>query len=151
MSDFQSVDEILDFAIDREVEANVFYLQLAQRMEKDWMKEVFVEFAEQELGHKYKLERVKEGNFLLPAKEKVQDLKIGDYMVDMEVRDDMDFQDALVVAMKREKAAFKLYMDLAASTDDAGLISTFEALAQEEAKHKLWMETQYDEYVLTED
>ncbi len=151
MSKFGSVDEILDFAIAREEEANAFYLGLAQRMDKPWMSEVFEGFAEQELRHKFKLERVKDGKILLPAQEKVIDLKIADYLVEMPVSDDMSYQDALTVAMKREKAAFKLYMDLSRSTDDEGLAGTFEALAQEEAKHKLWLETEYDEHILVED
>ena len=53
----------------------------------------------------------------------------------------MNFQDALVVAMKKEKKAFKLYTDLANATEDQGLKNTFLALAQEEAKHKLRIET----------
>lgn len=151
MSNFGSVDEILDFAIAREEEANAFYLGLAQRMDKPWMSEVFQGFAEQELKHKFKLERVKDGKILLPSHEKITDLKIADYLVDVPVSDDMSYQDALTVAMKREKAAFKLYMDLARSAEDEGLSGTFEALAQEEAGHKLWLETNYDEYILVED
>jgi len=52
--------------------------------------------------------------------------------------------------MKAEKAAFKLYSDLAASAPDAALKNTFLAMAQEEAKHKLRFEILYDENVLTE-
>ena len=52
------------------------------------------------------------------------------------------------VAMKKEKAAFRLYTDLAASTDDADLKATLLLLAQEEAKHKLRFELEYDEQIL---
>jgi rubrerythrin len=151
MSNFGSVDEILDFAIAREEKANAFYLGLAQRMDKPWMSEVFQGFAEQELKHKFKLERVKDGKILLPSHQKITDLKIADYLVDVPVSDDMSYQDALTVAMKREKSAFKLYMDLARAADDEGLRGTFEAMAQEEAAHKLWFEVQYDECILAED
>ena len=48
----------------------------------------------------------------------VQDLKIGDYVVEVDTsRDDLTYQEALIVAMKEEKAAFKLYSDLAARTN----------------------------------
>jgi len=50
--------------------------------------------------------------------------------------------------MKREKAAYRLYSDLAAKVQDAEIKKLFEGLAQEEAKHKLYFETQYDEEVL---
>jgi len=62
----------------------------------------------------------------------------------------MEYQDALIVAMKAEKAAFRLYSDIAGTTDNADLRGTFEALAQEEAKHKLRFEIEYDDRVLRE-
>jgi rubrerythrin len=52
--------------------------------------------------------------------------------------------------MKKEKAAFRLYSDLAGLADDAQLRNTFLFLAQEEAKHKLRFEIEYDENVLVE-
>ena len=62
----------------------------------------------------------------------------------------MDYQEALILAMKKEKASFRLYNDLAATTDDADLRSLLLGLAQEEAKHKLRLEVEYDEHFLTE-
>ena len=52
--------------------------------------------------------------------------------------------------MKREKASFRLYSDLAASVDDEDLKQTFLALAHEEAKHKLRFEVEYDDVILAE-
>ncbi|MHC4501024.1 MAG: ferritin family protein, partial [Planctomycetota bacterium] len=65
MERFGSVDEILDFAIAREVEANDFYTELAERMENGAMRKVFEEFAIEELGHKMKLEAVKARAFAI--------------------------------------------------------------------------------------
>jgi rubrerythrin len=50
--------------------------------------------------------------------------------------------------MKAEKAAFVLYTKLAEVTTDAGLQRVFRSLAQEEAKHKLRFEIEYDDNVL---
>jgi len=144
MEKFGSVDEVLDFAIKEEEGAAAFYKELAVKMDKPWMKEVFEEFALEEEGHKIKLLQVKQGKQLLSAAEKVQDLKVAEYVVEVEPKVDMDFQDALIVAMKKEKAAFKLYIDLAASTEDENLRQSFLGLAQEEAKHKLRFEIEYD-------
>jgi rubrerythrin len=149
MKAFGSVDEILDFAIGKEEEAAQLYTRLGRQTEKSWMRQVFEEFANEERGHKAKLETVKQGKLLLPAAEKVMDLKIADYVMDVEPSSDLDYQDALVLAMKEEKAAFKLYSDLAAATDDEGLRATLLALAQEEAKHKLRFEIEYDEHILS--
>jgi rubrerythrin len=85
----------------------------------------------------------------LPAAGKVMDLKIADYVMDVEPSSDLDYQDALILAMKEEKAAFRLYSDLAAATDDEALRVTLLALAQEEAKHKLRFEIEYDDHILT--
>jgi rubrerythrin len=78
------------------------------------------------------------------------DLKIGDHLVNVDLDADIDYQQALILAMKAEKAAYKLYTELASATDDAGLQETLMALANEEAKHKLRFEIEYDDMVLTE-
>jgi rubrerythrin len=146
--EFSGVDDILDFAIDREQQAADFYNGLVGTMEKEWMKKTFAQFAKEEMGHKAKLQAVKKGQKLVPAKEKVLDLKIGDYLVDVEASDDMGYQQVLVLAMKREKKAFKLYHDLADRVDDEDVRQLFLGLAQEEAKHKLRFEIEYDDMVL---
>lgn len=145
-----TVDEILDFAIEKEQDAHDFYTELSGKMDRPYMKKVFDGFAAEELGHKKKLEGIKAGKLMATAEKKVLDLKIGDHLVDIELSSDIGFQDALIVAMKAEKAAFKLYTDLAATTDNAELQATLLALAQEEAKHKLRFEIEYDDYALKE-
>jgi rubrerythrin len=77
-------------------------------------------------------------------------LQIADYVVDAEVREGMTYADALIVAMKREKAAFRLYSDLASRTQEAELKQIFLSLALEESRHKLRFELEYDEFVLRE-
>ncbi|MFC1564368.1 ferritin family protein [candidate division KSB1 bacterium] len=147
--DFNSVDNVLDFAIKNEEAARAFYLDLSEKMDNKAMRRVFMDFAEEELKHKRKLLYVKEGKLLEPSKNKILDLKIGDYLADVEEEDDIDYQKALILAMKREKNAFKLYTDLAESIEDnEGLKNTFLALAQEEAKHKLYFEREYDNEIL---
>lgn len=150
MEQWKSVDEILDFAIGQELEANKFYTELAERMDRPWMSKIFNEFAREELGHKKKLEEIKAGKRLVPSEQKVLDLKIGDYLVDVRPDAKMDYQQALVLAMKKEKKAFKMYIDLAAAVSEADLEATFLALAQEEAKHKLRFELEYDNNIMTE-
>ena len=150
MDKWNAVNDVLDFAIDREQEAADFYNELSGKVDKPWMKKIFADFAKEEMGHKAKIEGVKAGKKLLPAEKKVLDLKIGDYLVDIEITDDIDYQGALMVAMKREKAAFRLYSDLSAQSDDENVQALFAGLAQEEAKHKLRFEVEYDEHFLTE-
>ena len=148
MEKFSSVEEILDFAIRKEEEAAEFYTSLADKMKKPAMRKALEEFAREELGHKAKLLEVKKGKLLEPARGKVIALKIADYLADVEPTADLDYAEALTLAMKREKASYKLYMDMASATEDDALRSTLLSLAQEEAKHKLRLEIEYDEHVL---
>ena len=150
MGQWNTVDDILDFAIEKEQEAVDFYTNLAERSEHAEMKSVFQDFANEEKGHKSKLERVKTTGELAGAPGKVLDLKIGDYLVDVEPTPDMDYQDALIVAIKREAAAYNLYWDLAAATGDLNVRTLMEGLAKEEARHKLRFETLYDDDILKE-
>ena len=145
-----SVDEILDFAIGREQAAHDFYTELAGKIESTGMNKIFSQFAMEELGHKKKLEGIKAGKRLVPSEKKVLDLKIADYVVDVDPGEELDYQKALILAMKREKSSYKLYSDLSDSIDDADLKQTFLALAQEEAKHKLRFEVEYDDVILAE-
>ena len=96
------------------------------------------------------VEEVKGGKQLLSSAARVSDLKIGDYLIDVVPSTNMTYQHALILAMKAEKTAFRLYMDLAASSADAGMQALFESLAVEEAKHKLRFEVEYDDNVLKE-
>lgn len=52
--------------------------------------------------------------------------------------------------MNKEKASFRLYTNLSERAPNAELKNLFLMLAQEEAKHKLRFEIEYDEYVLKE-
>lgn len=151
MQKFNSLDEILEMAIKDELRAANLYADLAKRSRNKEIQKVFEQFSQEELGHKSKLERMQTGEKIVVSNEKVQDLKIGDYLVEVSVsREDLNYQDALIIAMKEEKAAFKLYSDLAERTDDAAAKEIFLMLAQEEARHKLRFEIEYDEYILTE-
>ncbi len=150
MNQWKSVDEILDFAISNEEGAIQFYTDLAGTMDRPWMKEIFLNFAKEEAGHRKKLMDIKAGKRFAPSNKKITDLKIGDYLVDVESSEKMDYQQALVLAMKKEKKAFKLYTDLAANAGDEEIEQIFLSLAQEEAKHKLRFEIEYDEYIMTE-
>ncbi len=150
MKTFNSVDEILDFAMKSEQEAVDFYSSLAEKMQNEEMKAVFLQFAQEEVGHKARLQKIKDENIFDMEVEKVNDLKISDYVVTAKPSEDMEYSDALVLAMKREKAAFRLYTKLSERTDHPELKKIFQALAVEESKHKLRFELEYDDYVMRE-
>ena len=143
-----TVDEILDYAIDQEQQAADFYAELAGRAEKAGMKDILLDFSAEEKSHKARLLAVKAGERELTPEQEVLDLKISDYLVEVDASDKISYQDALIVAMKRERAAFQLYTDMAARVPDGELREVLQGLAKEEAKHKLLFESEYDDRVL---
>ena len=62
----------------------------------------------------------------------------------------MTYEEALIFAMKKEKKAFMLYMKLADQSETPELKRIFLSLAEEESKHKLSFELEYDNYILKE-
>jgi rubrerythrin len=153
MDTFKNKDEVLDFAIAREEEASQFYINLAGKMERPEIKKVFNDFAREEQGHKKKLEAVKRGEYTMTDSKKIQDMKITDYVVSVDAVgsvENLDYQDALILAMKKEKTAFRLYTFLSEAADNEELKNLFAMLAQEEARHKLRFELEYDEHYMPE-
>jgi len=151
MQEFKSLNDILDFAINEEQMAADFYTALAAKMENQEMKDTFEQYALEEIGHRAKLESIKAGKEYKFSDAKIADLKIGDYILDVDTtRTDITYQEALIIAMKKEKIAFRLYNDLANSAGDENSKKLFLVLAQEEAKHKLRFEVEYDNNILTE-
>jgi rubrerythrin len=161
MTQGDSIERILDFAIENEIEAYKFYTDLAAKANNPTIKKVFEDFAAEEQGHRKLLEDAKKGKKVSigggPARHslggggKITDLKIADYAIDVEPTENMDYQAALILAMKKEKAAFSLYTDLAAAVAEPAARKLFLSLAQQEAKHKLRFELEYDDVILKED
>jgi len=150
MKEFSNINDILDFAIGEEQAAVDFYLQLASQSKNKQTKKVFEDYAREEMRHKTKLLSIKEsGNFIIPD-AKVRDLKIAEYLVDVKPSSNMSYQDALILAMKKEKAAFRMYTKLAEKAEDPVIKGMFLNLAQEESRHKLAFEVEYDDFILKE-
>ena len=145
-----SLLELIEFAMEQEQEAVDFYVGLAAKAQDKHVRETLLEFAEQERGHKRRLDAVRKGGKIeVPSRAPI-DLKISDYLVDIEPKPNLSFQDALIIAMKREKTAFRMYRDLARQCMEPELREVFLFLAHEEANHKLSFEVQYDEIILQE-
>jgi len=150
MTNFNNINDVLDFAIGEEQAAMDFYLQLADKSKNEHIKQIFREFAEEEMKHKAKLLDVKVNGSAVFGPARVMDLKISDYLVDVKPSADMAYEEALILAMKKEKAAFRLYTALADRMEQPDMQEMFRHLAMEESKHKMRFEIEYDDYVLRE-
>lgn len=146
--DEKKFEEIIKFAIHREIESMDFYDKASNMVKHSGTRDLFLDFVKQEEGHKRKLEEVLAGKIELGKIEKIPNLKISDYMVETELKPDISYGDILRIAMKREERSVKLYTDLNEKNPDEVLRNVFSFLIQEESKHKYYIEKLYDDEVL---
>lgn len=147
---FNSFQDIIRFAIDKEKEAIAFYEDAGRQEPYSGGKKVFLEFSEEERKHQALLEAFLKGETKVADYEFkwIPDMKRSDYIVDLSYEKGMPYPDILRLAMKREEKSLKLYNDLAGKTEDKATVKVFKMLSQEEAKHKLALETLYDDYMV---
>ena len=146
--DEKKFNEIIKFAIDKEIEAFKFYTEAGQNAKHSGGKELFLSLAKEEEGHRKLLENLNMEKVTQKRIEKIPDLHISDYMVEMEMKPNLSYADTLRIAMKREEKSLKLYNDMKGSNTDKDLKKLFTLLANEEAKHKLKLEKIYDDEIL---
>jgi rubrerythrin len=145
----QSFERLISLAIQREEEAYQFYTDASDTAELSSSSKLLQELAQQEVGHKEKLQgALKEGvcdTFTCETVEEVEDMKLGKYLLDIPLEKESSPQDILIVAIKREEAAFSFYKALSELTGNASHRTVFETLAREEEGHKIRLENMYDD------
>jgi len=138
MSEINSIEEILEFAIAREIEANQLYMYMAGRAKNPELAQVCKDLAKEELEHKAKLELE-----IMKRGQLVVDLSIPDYVIEAGNDLDMDYQDLLVFAIEKEQVSIDLYNDLAFVVKDEESREVLLSLVAEETEHKRRFEAEY--------
>ena len=151
--EFESVEKIIDYAMEKEKEAADFYEKAKDDKNYQAINDMLTQFAAEEVKHYNMLKALKgeRAKIASYAFRTVTDLKISDYMTDITYKPGLSYQDMLHVAMKREEEAYKFYKGLIDKTDNEELKKVFQLLAQEESKHKLTLETWYDDFLVKQD
>jgi len=149
--EFKDLNAIIDFAIEKEKEAADFYDTVSSEEGMSGKKKMFKEFAAEERKHQRLLEKFKVEGIDESIKEYklkwITDIKRSNYINDIEYRKGMPYNEMLMLAMKREEKALKLYNEMLGRTEDPHGQKIFKILCQEEAKHKLVLETMYDDFM----
>ncbi|MBC8481535.1 MAG: ferritin family protein [Planctomycetes bacterium] len=137
--------EIIEYAINREKHAYNFYKALSEHVTSERLSEVFAAFAEEEKGHKERLEfeLMKQGLTVRDDSDS-EEANGREYGLEEGVKVDMDYEDALVVAISKEDLAFRFYVEQAGKVSEKGSKEVLLALAQEEARHKLRFEQELE-------
>jgi rubrerythrin len=154
MSQPFSVSEVLKTAIEREIEAFNLYSDAAKGASNAPLRKALEEMAEQERGHRIKLENILAGNVRWAVRvaktQPATDLRLSDHLEGGSLEPNAGYQDILLFAAKREKAACDFYRGMAELVDDALIQNIFEMLANEELKHKNRLERLYEDEVYQE-
>lgn len=150
MKIFRTFEEIIDYAIEKELDEIEFYSEIANRMDRKNVKSLFRNIALEKTARMLRLEKMKDSKYGLDLDD-IQDMKIAGSLLDVdETKNDLSYQDALIIAMKKEKAKFKFYLNMAENAENKECKDAFMVLANEEARQKLRFEIEYDEHILME-
>ncbi|MFC1864137.1 ferritin family protein [Thermodesulfobacteriota bacterium] len=149
--EFDTLEAIIDFAIEKEMEAAEFYSTLSEEEDFAGSSKMFKEFSDEEHKHEKMLKDFKNHGITKSTEEYnfqwMSDLKRSDYLIDIDFQKGMTYDKILRLAMKREEKSLKLYNDFQNHVDTDVARKIFKVLCQEEAKHKLALETMYDDYM----
>jgi rubrerythrin len=148
---FGSLKGVINFAIRREEEAAKSYGKLCRIAEDEAAKKLLADLQQEEKNHKRILQGLTKAKVRASATKDVKDLMISDYLVEEPLTPEMNFQDLLIFAAKKETKAVALYSDLAKKSMTKEQKALFEFLAKQEKTHKLRLELEYEKHVLLED
>lgn len=144
MLNFETMDDILDFAIVQEKAAQAFYAKLSNEAETDKMRQFYRVLEEEEQAHEKKLRKIKTRDFELSVPDLTQ-LKESGYLDALPLGPDMSFKDILLYGLKKERSAKMLYKVLADTMERPELAEVFKMLSEEESKHAEFFQKEYDE------
>ena len=151
MYEFETDDEIFEFAIAREIEAYQLFTALAEKVQNPAIRIVFQELAAEELEHKERLELevMKTGKVIDTTKEPPAP-KTNNYeqfIVEDDTGAEMNYGDILQMGIEKETASIKIFNELATIVRNKNLRDILLALVEEEMRHKIRLENTYENLI----
>ena len=135
-----TVEEVLRYAIQSEVETRCYYQMMAERAGSDAVRKRMLELADAELVHRAKLER----KYLDTLKKEPPESQPVTVELDAEIRD-LDMTRALKLSLERERDSESYYRFMAERAPaDSELANLFFELADIEWKHKTDLQAEYE-------
>jgi len=142
--------DILRFAIEREIDAACSYAHLDSKAGSQGQKTMLRELEAEEKNHRKLLEDVLEGKAVPLPEAAVPDLKLSDYLLEEKIGAESTLQDLLIFAAKKEAKSVSLYTKLSSLSSLPEQKRLFDFLAGQEKVHKLRLEEQYEKNILQE-
>jgi rubrerythrin len=140
---FTNLQAIIDFAIEKEEESADFYRDLLKKVKLRKVIDEIQKLINVEVGHKNMLKSLNVKAFAAKIITPNVDLRISEYIAEVEPDPSMSLKDLFNIAMHREQKAAELYRQIAKFFDGEEK-QLFENLASEETDHKHFFETKWD-------
>lgn len=139
--------ELLDMAVYKEIASQALYEAGQRRTQDPGARALMKELAEEELKHSKWLKDFKEKGLEKRGwhRQKVANLMISEYLTGGESLEGAGLQDTLIFALKHEQQSIEFYMRMLGIMRDAAAKCLCVRLVHEELKHKLKLETFYDD------
>ncbi len=141
----KKLENLIDIAIDREIEACDFYTNLAGKVEDPTVRDTLDFLAGEERRHREFLERYRDGRYESDSLRlaDVVNYKIAEYLEAPDIEKDMDSAEVYLVAAHRELQSYRFYRALADLHPDGEAKDMLLTIANEEMKHKEKVEYLY--------
>jgi rubrerythrin len=145
--EFKSIPEILEFSISKERASIQFYQNLLLQLNEPTTKVLFGVLIQKEQEHvaALELEIEKLGYTVDHSKDGTGSAFHWEESLEVdESTRKMTFVEALLLAIQKERAAFRLYSKLLGTVQDERLSEVLLELAEEEMRHVLQLEHEYE-------
>jgi rubrerythrin len=140
------LSELWDTAIYKEIASQSLYIEAQRDVSDPAGKAMLAELAAEELKHAGILRKMKEsgwgaGDWNNPA---LRDIRLSDYLSGPDTLEGAGLQEVLIFAMKREQQSLVFYAQMMGALRHESAKILCSRLAQEELKHKMNLELQYE-------
>ncbi len=143
-------NNVLDYAVEKEQEAVLFYLELQKKTEFKALKDMLADLENMEKGHITVIENLRKKGISESVVKEITPFSYSESLEEPDNYQELDFTKILLIAIKREEKAFNLYSAMVERVSDISLKNLFKQLANEEAQHKERFEKLYEQMVLKE-
>jgi len=148
---FETMDDVLDFAIGETEAAMAFYRNVAGLTRDPRVRQLFLRFVDEEEGHRKELRTIQTQGTLESLEHRLVELetdlqagrrpKLGSVSAA-----ELGYEEALRLAMEKEKTSFRLYLKLAECTSDPPTKAILLAFAEDDARHRMQFEVELEEF-----
>ncbi len=131
--------ELYEVILEAELASEKEYLELAEKVTDEKAKEIFKKMAKEERNHHDKVAKqfldiiYQMEDRMMPEQMDLPDFKEAPDAD--KIKSDIEFSEALKLALEGEKLAYSIYKQAAEKTEDKQTKKTLELMAQEEQNH----------------